>query len=355
MRFVFLGLSITSSRSHVHATTYRGLVRELSRRGHEVLFLERDVASTADHRDLPAPPGGTTRLYASLEELRERWTPVVRRADVVLVGSGVPDGALVARWALEEGRGVVAFYDLETPMTLARLARGEADDLSAELIPGFDLYLSITGGPVLDELEREWGAHCARALHCSVDPDVHGPDPAGPGQAAWELGYLDPDGLDRQPRVERLLCETARRRPGERFVIAGAQQLDAAPDWPANVDRIAHLAPPERRAFYNAQRFTLDVAHDDQTRADHSPSVRLLEAAACGTPIISERRDGLESFFVPGEELLLADGPDDVLRALSETSEAERLRRGARARARVLAAHTAAHRAAQLERYCGEV
>lgn len=355
MRFLFLGLSITSSWGDGHATTYRGLVRELARRGHDVLFLERDVPWYAEHRDLPAPPWGTTRLYGSLDELREQWTPVVRRADVVIVGSYVPDGVDVARWALEEARGVVAFYDIDTPVTLAKLARGEADYVSTELIPGFDLYLSFTGGPVLDELEREWGAPCARALYCSVDPEVHCPDPSGPGDDAWELGYLGTYSADRQPTVERLLCAPARSRGASRFVVAGAQYPDAALDWPANVDRIAHLAPPEHRAFYNAQRFTLNVTRDDMVRAGWSPSVRLFEAAACGTPIVSDRWEGLSTFFVPGEEILLADGPEDVLRALSDTSEAERRRIGARARARVLAAHTAAHRAVELERYCQEV
>lgn len=354
MRIVFLGLSITSSWGNGHATTYRGLVRELSRRGHEVLFLERDVAWYADSRDLVAPPWGMTRLYATLEELREQWTPVVRRADVVIVGSYVPDGVEVARWALEEARGVVAFYDMDTPVTLAKLARGEADYVSTELIPGFDLYLSFTGGPVLEQLERVWGAPCARALYCSVDPDVHCPDPAGPGLDAWELGYLGTYSADRQPKVERLLCDPARRRGRSRFVVAGPQYPDAL-DWPANVDRIAHLAPPEHRAFYNAQRFTLNVTRADMVRAGYSPSVRLFEAAACGTPVVSDRWDGLETFFVPGEEILLADGPEDVLRALSETSEEERRRIGARARARVLASHTAAHRAVELERYCQEV
>jgi spore maturation protein CgeB len=351
VRFVLLGLSITSSWGNGHATTYRGLVRELVRAGHEVTFLERDVPWYAENRDLPAPPWGETHLYASLAELRARWRTAVRRADVVLVGSYVPDGADVARFALEEARGVVAFYDIDTPVTLAKLARGEADYLAPDLIPGFDLYLSFTGGPVLERLEREHGAARARALYCSADPEVYFPEPAA--RATWDLGYLGTYSPDRQPALERLLCEPARRRGRARFVVAGPQYPDDLA-WPENVERITHLPPPEHRAFYNAQRLTLNVTRADMVRADWSPSVRLFEAGCAGAPIVSDRWPGLEELFTPGEEVLVADGPEDVLRYL-ELSDAERRAVGARAREKVLAAHTAAHRAAELVTYCREV
>lgn len=353
MKLVFLGLSITSSWGNGHATTYRGLVRELARRGHDVLFLERDVPWYAENRDLPRPPWGTTRLYRTLDELRSSWTRVVRRADVVLVGSYVPDGIEVGRWALEEAHGVVAFYDIDTPVTLAKLSRGEAEYLSPELIPGYDLYLSFTGGPVLEAIERDYGAPCARALYCSADPEVYQPDPTA--RLCWDLGYLGTYSADRQPKVERLLNEPARRVPGGRFVVAGPQYPDPSLDWPGNVERIVHLPPPEHRAFYTAQRYTLNVTRDDMVRAGWSPSVRLFEAGACGTPIVSDRWSGIEHFFEPGRELLLVDSAEDVVRVLSSISEAERRALGARARERVLAAHTAAHRAAELERLCRDV
>lgn len=351
MRFVFLGLSITSSWGNGHATTYRGLVRELVRRGHEVLFLERDAPWYAENRDLADPPWGAVRLYASLAELRDRHGDDVRRADAVVVGSFVPQGAEVLRWALEEARGVVAFYDIDTPVTLARLARGECDYLTLDLIPGLDLYLSFTGGPVLRTIERELGAPVARALYCSADPEVHHPAPCA---LAWDLGYLGTYSPDRQPKVERLLCGPARALPERRFVVAGPQYPDARVDWPRNVERIDHLSPPEHRAFYNAQRFTLNLTRDDMVRAGWSPSVRLFEAAACGTPILSDRWEGLDELFVPGEEVLLVEDEEDVVRALRDLSDADRRRLGARARERVLAAHTAAHRAAELEAHCME-
>ena len=120
---VVLGLSITSAWGNGHAVTYRGLVRELVRRGHRVLFLERDVPWYAENRDLPHPPYGTTALYRDVDDLRARFGDAVRNADVVIVGSYVPDGIAVVQWVLERARGVRAFYDIDTPVTLAKLAR----------------------------------------------------------------------------------------------------------------------------------------------------------------------------------------------------------------------------------------
>src|SRR5688500_5026024 len=137
---VILGLSITSSWGNGHATTYRGLVRALAARGHRVLFLERDVPWYAEHRDLPRPPYGRTALYGSLDGLRSKFAPAVAGADLVIVGSFVPEGRAVARWVHEVARGRTAFYDIDTPATVAALSRGNCEYLDARLVPRFDLY-----------------------------------------------------------------------------------------------------------------------------------------------------------------------------------------------------------------------
>lgn len=351
LQFVFLGLSITSSWGNGHATTYRGLVRELVRNGHGVLFLERDVPWYASNRDLPRPPYGRTELYASLEDLRARFTDEVRRADVVVVGSYVPQGVEVGRWVQATARGLTAFYDIDTPVTLAKLARRDYEYLSPELIPGYPLYLSFTGGPVLRWIERELGAPAARALYCSVDTELYQPVGCEP---RWDLGYLGTYSPDRQPVLARLMLEAAREWTRGRFVVAGPQ-YPANLVWPENVAREEHLAPPEHPAFYSAQRFTLNVTRADMVQAGYSPSVRLFEAAACGVPIISDVWSGLETIFTPGKEILLAHSAADSLRYLRELSEPERRAIGERARARVLAEHTAAHRARALEGYVREV
>ncbi|BDG07485.1 CgeB family protein [Anaeromyxobacter paludicola] len=344
---VFLGLSITSSWGNGHAVTYRGLVRELCRAGHRVLFLERDVPWYAENRDLPAPPFGRTALYRSLDELRGRFAEQVREADLVVVGSYVPDGVAVGEWALSAARGRTAFYDIDTPVTLANVRRGECGYLTAAQVPRYDLYLSFTGGPLLERIERELGARRARPLYCSCDPEEHRPAEV---PLRWDLGYLGTYSADRQPALEALLVEPARRWPAGRFAVVGPM-FPPGLRWPANVDRSAHLSPREHRGFYGAQRFTLNVTRADMVQAGWSPSVRLFEAAACGTPVVSDRWPGIEDFFRPGEELLLARSSEEALAIVRDTPEAARRRIGAAARRRVLAEHTAAHRARALEGY----
>jgi spore maturation protein CgeB len=347
LRIVILGLSITSSWGNGHATTYRALVRELARRGHDVLFLERDVEWYAAHRDLPASAEGRVELYRDREELARRFTAAVREADLVIVGSYVPEGVAVGEWVTRIATGVRAFYDIDTPVTLAKLARGDTEYLSPELIPRYDLYLSFTGGPTLERLERVYGAPEARALYCSVDPALYYPEPLIP---RYDLGYMGTYSADRQPGLERLLLDPARQAPDRRFVVAGPQYPDSV-RWPANVTRIEHLPPARHRRFYGGQRYTLNLTRADMVAAGFSPSVRLFEAAACGTPIISDFWDGLETVLTPGSEILVASSTRQVLEYLRELGESERQALGRRARRRVLAAHTAAHRAAELEEH----
>jgi spore maturation protein CgeB len=336
MRVVLIGLSVTSSWGNGHATNYRALMKALVARGHDVLFLECDVPWYAAHRDLPDPPWGRTVLYDSPAALP---ADEVRDADLVVVGSYVPDGVEVGAWVQRTARGTTAFYDIDTPVTLAALARGDCAYLTPELMDGWDLYLSFTSGPLLD------GIAGGRAFHCFVDPEAYPPLDV---PLRWDLGYLGTYSDDRQPQVEALLVEPARRRPDLRFVVAGPQYPDSI-DWPANVERIEHLPPGEHPAFYAAQRLTLNVTRADMRAAGWSPSVRLFEAAACAVPVVSDTWEGLGSFFKPGEELYEAASADDVLRVLDGLDDATRRRVGTAARHRVLAEHTADHRVAQLE------
>ncbi|MDF1586126.1 CgeB family protein [Marinimicrococcus flavescens] len=350
MRLVVLGLSITSSWGNGHATTFRALLRGMAARGHEVSFLERDVPWYAANRDLPEPPFCRTFLYGEPGELKERFAGLVADADTVMVGSYVPDGIEVAAWACATARGVTAFYDIDTPVTLAALERGECAYLAPGLIPGFDLYLSFTGGPVLERLEKVWGARAARPLYCSVDTDAYRPTGQKPRLA---LGYLGTYSPDRQPGLDSLLLEPARRCPKLRFAVAGPQ-YPAEIAWPANVERTEHLPPAAHPGFYGAQLFTLNVTRADMRAAGHAPSVRLFEAAACGVPVISDRWPGIEELFRPGEEILLAERPEEVVALLQELPEERRRAIGAAARERVLRAHGAEARAGELETWLEE-
>jgi len=344
---VILGLSITSSWGNGHATTYRGLIRELCARGHRVLFLERDVPWYAENRDMPRLPQGEVRLYSSVPGLRRRFARAVREADAVIVGSYVPDGIEVGQWVVETARGVTAFYDIDTPVTLARLSRGELDYLDTSLIPQYQLYLSFTGGPTLDVLQERYRSPRAVPLYCSVDPLLYSPRRRA---LRWDLGYLGTYSSDRQPALTELALRPAQRWPEGRFVVAGPQYPREV-KWSENVHRIEHLSPAQHRAFFNSQRYALNITRADMVRAGYSPSVRLFEAAACGTPLISDWWSGLDSYFEPGVEILISRSADDTLRYLKETPEEERRAISRRARARVLQEHTAAHRAAELEKY----
>jgi spore maturation protein CgeB len=352
MRFIVLGLSLTSSWGNGHATTYRSLLRALAARGHDILFLERDLPFYAANRDLPSPDFAEVELYTGLSDLKDRFTGAVAAADFVIVGSYVPDGIAVGNWALDTALGPVAFYDIDTPITLEQIAsRGTAEYIDRDLIRRYPLYLSFSGGPTLRRLEKEFGSPRARALYCSVDPTLYHPVESA---TRWCLGYLGTYSPDRQPALETLLLEPARRAPDLAMVVAGPQYPETVA-WPANVARIDHLPPAEHNAFYNQQTFTLNITRRAMLDAGHSPSVRVFEAAACGIPIITDAWPGLEDFFIPGEEILVAATTDDVLAILRTIDAATAREIGARGRSRVLTEHTAAHRAAQLEHYAREL
>ena len=348
MRLVFLGLSLSSSWGNGHATTYRALLRALDARGHEVLFLEREQPWYAAHRDLPKPDFCALRFYDSLAEL-DRHAPDVAQADAVIIGSYVPEGADVIDRIAPDARTLFCFYDIDTPVTMHALAQGGVGYLRAEQIRLFDLYLSFTGGPTLRVLEREYGARLARPLYCTVDPARHRPIPM---PRRWDLGYLGTYSPDRQPALERLLIEPARRCPDLRFAVAGPLYPDTI-DWPGNVERIEHLSPLDHTTFYASQAWTLNVTRADMRQRGYSPSVRLFEAGACGTPVVSDSWPGLDTLFLPGRDILVAHTAQDVLDALDLPEE----RRGAIARAgrkRVLGCHTAETRARELEEFLSE-
>jgi nucleoside-diphosphate-sugar epimerase/spore maturation protein CgeB len=347
MKLVVLGLSLSSSWGNGHATTYRALLNEFARRGHEILFLERDLPWYREHRDIADPDYCRLEFYGSLEELHH-WDDDIRSADAVIIGSYVPEGVEVGWLVKRLARGVVAFYDIDTPVTLAKLDRRDFEYLSPELITGYDLYLSFTGGPTLRRIERQYGAPMARALYCSVDPGAY---PMLDLPKRWDLSYLGTYSEDRQPALERLLIEPARRLPHLNFCVAGPQYPDSI-DWPANVERIDHLPPVEHARFYAASRFTLNITRADMIAAGWSPSVRLFEAASCATPVISDKWNGLDKLFEPGREIVLADTSEDVVERLQSEHDAANI--GCAARKRVLADHTAAHRAAELEHYIDE-
>jgi spore maturation protein CgeB len=350
LNIVVFGLSLSSSWGNGHATTYRSLLRGLAQLGHDVLFFERDQPWYAQNRDLRACPYAHLFFYPTLENVRNNFADVVRNADLIIVGSYVVDGAELGMWVSSIARGVTAFYDIDTPVTLAGLAAGDISYLSRDLVSSYDLYLSFTSGPALQYLERRYGAKMARALYCSVDPELYSPRSLEP---RWDLGYMGTYSDDRQPFLEELLLAPARRWAAGRFIVAGPQYPKQI-RWPGNVRRSIHVYPRKHPDFYAAQRFTLNITRAQMRALGYSPSVRLFEAAACGTPIISDDWAGLEKFFAAGSEILVTRSYADTLYYLQNISDEQRYTMAANARDRVLREHTGIKRASQLIRYFNE-
>jgi len=349
MRLIVFGLSITSTWGNGHGTTYRALLQALHARGHDIEFFEKDVEWYACNRDLPDPEFCKVCLYESWRDVLPHARKQLRQADVAIVGSYFYDGIAAIDEMLAANTPVKAFYDIDTPVTISALrARGEAEYLAACQIPAFDIYFSFTGGPMLREIEQRFGASRAVPLYCAFDPQRY--RRLTPNHKfACDLSYMGTYAPDRQPKLEQLLLEPARQLGARSFVVAGPQ-YPATVRWPNNVRRIEHLSAQWHPEFYSSSRFTLNVTRRDMTIAGYSPSVRLFEAAACGATIVSDNWPGLDNFFAPSREILLPTGSDDVVHYLTALDDAEVRRVGEAARARVLAEHTSAVRAAQFER-----
>jgi spore maturation protein CgeB len=341
---IIFGLSLSSSWGNGHATTFRALLRGLHDEGRRVLFLERRQPWYQDHQDLPDPDFCTLEFYDDIGQVTARHADRLARAGAVIVGSYVPEGRALIDALHRMPLRQLCFYDIDTPVTLDLLARGDEQHLAGRQVPLFDCYLSFSGGRVLDRLREDWGARNPVALYCSVDADAYRPMDL---PTRWDLGYLGTYSPDRQPGLQALLIEPARRLPQMRFVVAGSM-FPQDIDWPANVERIDHLPPDRHAAFYNAQRFTLNITRAAMRALGWSPSVRLFEAAACGTPIISDRWPGLSELLPEGQAVVAADSADDVVAALTQTDAAHRRAVAERARDIILNAHTGRARARDL-------
>ena len=347
MRIVIFGLAVSSSWGNGHAALWRGLIGALLAAGHRVVFFERDVPYYREHRDLwELPDGGELALYPEWPAALPHMRATLAEADVGVVTSYCPD-ALAATRLLQDSRAAVrCFYDLDTPVTLARLEAGEAVDyIGSDGLAAFDLVLSYTGGGALEALRSRLGARRVVPIYGSVDPALHRPAAPRPAYDAL-LSYLGTYAADRQAALERLFVAPARALPGQRFVIGGAQYPESFP-WTTNTFFVRHLPPPEHPAFYSSSRVTLNVTRDAMARMGWCPSGRLFEAAACGVPILTDAWAGLDSFFEPGREILVAHSTDDALAAL-RTGPDELAAIARRARERTLSEHSAARRAAEM-------
>lgn len=347
MKLVIFGLTISSSRGNGHAALWRGLCRGMTERGHTVVFFERDLPYYAAHRDYFEIPGGELVLFNDWGALTPAARQHLDEADAAIVTSYCPDGIAATELILSSAARLRVFYDLDTPVTLDRLQSGQPISyIGSRGLVDFDLVLSCTGGRALDELKSQLGARRVAPLYGSVDPEVHRPAPPDPALRA-DFSYLGTYAEDRQATLETLFIEPARRLPQQRFLIGGAQYPQSFP-WTENIFFVPHFDPPRHPAFFCSSRLTLNVTRRAMKAMGYCPSGRLFEAAACGTPILSDDWEGLDQFFARDTEILIASNSDDAVRAL-ERSDAELREIARRAREHVLDEHTAQQRARDLE------
>ena len=347
MKFVFFGLTISSSWGNGHATLLRGLFKALTARRHRIAFFERDVPYYAAHRDLVEMPGVDLYLYNDWLEIAARARDVVAESDVAVVTSYCPDGIAATDIVVSSNINLSVFYDLDTPVTLEALQHGEQlAYIGSRKLADFDLVLSYTGGAALMALQDELGARRVVPLFGSVDPDVHHPAPA---RAVYEadISYLGTYAVDRQRVLDDLFIQVARRLPERRFVVGGSKYPSDFP-WQQNIWYVQHVPPSAHAAFFCSSPLTLNVTRGPMARMGYCPSGRLFEAAACGAAMISDDWAGLDTFFEPGVEIVVARDTADVIAAV-QLPPAEIARIAKAGRERVLESHTAAHRAAELE------
>jgi spore maturation protein CgeB len=307
------------------------------------------VTYYAETRDgWPTPPGCRLCLYDALDDVHHEAVGELRSADVAIVTSYCPDGPAAAELLLAFAAGIKAFYDLDTPITLQSLFDGQkVSYLPKEGLGGFDLVLSYTGGRALNELRSRLNSQRVAPLYGWVDPDIHRPT-LPVSEFRSELSYLGTFAADRQDALEEFFVHVALAKPEARFVIGGAQYPDSFP-WTGNIYFVRHLPPALHPAFFGSGRATLNVTRRAMAAYGFCPSGRLFEAAACGTPILSDCWEGLEAFFDPVNEILPVTSTADVLAALS-LSDKELRCIGEAARSRVLQHHTAGVRVLELER-----
>lgn len=357
MRIAIFGLTISSSWGNGHATLWRGLCKALVNLGHEFIFFERDMPCYASARDWAALPpsldGSTLVLYPDWSTIEARARRELADCDAAIVSSFCFDAQAASDAIFDARHPLAVFYDLDTPVTLDALRSGkQVPYIPWRGLGDFDLVLSYTGGAALEALRSDLCAHRVRTLYGHVDPDVYRPvDPVPRYRAA--LSWLGAYSADRQTMLEELFVAAARQRPDQKFLIAGAHYPEHFP-WSKNVYFVDPLPAEDHAAFFSSSRLNLNVTREPMVRMGWCPSGRLFKAAACATAVLSDEWCGLDDFYTPGEQILVARDTEDTLAAL-DMSDARLRSIGRAARERTLDEHTSLHRARQLIHYLEEI
>ncbi len=350
MNIAFFGSSLVSAYWNGAATYYRGIIRALSERGHFVTFYEPDAYERQQHRDMADPDWAKVVVYSADGGEEGVWAALenARGADLVVKASGVGvfDGLLEAAvLELKRPQTLVAFWDVDAPATLSRVQNDPLDPFRP-LIPRYDLVLTYGGGEPVRDAYFALGARDCVPIYNALDPRTHYPVPPEPRFAAT-LGFLGNRLPDREARVDEFFLQAAKLTPDAAFLLGGSGWGDKA--LPPNVRYAGHVYTQDHNAFNCTPRLVLNVSRESMARYGFSPATRVFEAAGAGACLITDYWEGIDQFFAPGREILVARDGEDVARFVRDLTAAQAREIGAAALRRVLAEHTYTHRVAQLE------
>lgn len=349
LTIAFFGSSLVSAYWNGAATYYRGIIRALHERGHRVTFYEPDAFERQQHRDIPDPDWARVVVYDPQDLAAvERALAAASTADIVVKASGV--GVLDAYLeeavaALKRPSLATIFWDVDAPATLQRL-RDDADDPFHRQVPRYNLVLTYGGGAPVVRAYKAFGARHCVPIYNALDPATHFPAEAD-GRFAADLALLANRLPDREARIEEFFLRAAAALPSRRFLLGGNGW--AGKPMPGNVRCLGHVYTADHNAFNATPLAVLNVSRDSMARMGFSPATRVFEAAGAAACIITDAWEGIELFLEPGSEILVARDGAEVATQLEALTPDRARRIGAAARQRILAHHTYAARARQLE------
>lgn len=348
MKIAFYGSSLLSSYWNGAATYYRGVLRDLAARGHEISFYEPDAFDRQQHRDIDPPEWARVVVYPATTDGLSAVLREAAGADAVVKASGVGvfdtellEG-LIAHAAPEALR---LFWDVDAAATLDEMARAP-DHPVRRALPALDLVLTYGGGAPVVEAYRRFGAVDCVPVYNAVDPSTHFPV-APDMRFDADLAFLGNRLPDREARVEEFFFRPVAMLPHRSFLIGGNGWQDRP--MPANVRALGHVPTADHNGFNSTPLAVLNIARDSMAEMGWSPATRLFEAAGAGACLITDAWPGIEMFLKPGDEVLVARDGQDVAELLSGLTRERARAIGDAARRRVLAEHSYERRGEQVD------
>jgi spore maturation protein CgeB len=353
IKIAFFGSSLVSAYWNGAATYYRGIIKALNNLGHSVTFYEPDAYDRQKNRDIPDPDWAAVKVYQPLESEMFKMISETDKADVIIKASGVgvfDDLLEAAVLDVKKPGQMVIFWDVDAPATLDRVESNKYDNFKS-LIPKYDFICTYGGGEAVRSAYKKLGAKECYPIYNALDPDTH--FPAEPQSNFYsDLSFLGNRLPDREERVERFFISTAEKLPQLKFILGGSGWQDK--QLPPNINYLGHVFTMDHNRFNSSPKAVLNISRESMARYGFSPATRVFEAAGAGASIITDYWEGIDQFFEPGKEILVAENSDQIADYLSTFDERKFKEIGEAAYKRVLLEHTYKHRAAQFEQIIEE-